>query len=1052
VAARPSSGVPAYAPHELRRERLLEVLHRHSTRPLILLVAPGGFGKSTLAATYARDSGAVVTWLTLQTADRDSRRLFSRLADAFDAAFEAADPSAAPGSTRLPDLRQGLASGSEGTGLARLLLADLAQAPAGFILVLDDFHLVQDAEDLMQAVDALVRGLPEMGQLVITAREPPALSMTRLVAREAVFALGAEDLRFTPAETHALRQALGGDPSHDDESEGWVTGILLGGAPHQLGIGGGELLGAYVERELLARMPPREQRWLETLAVLETITPSAAERVVGHGPWPQRLRALSESCPFLVGGQDGSYRLHSLVRDSLLNRLRRSSSRRAARAWSVARELAEEAFDTVGVVRACQELGQTEGAISLIQRSVDEAVLAGRWSAVLAVLDLLPENVRRAHPDLSLAEAQALMSTGRVDAAHQAAEDAMRHAGRSGDVGMQVNALAWLARIAQWSGQLNAAEDWLAAADHLLNHSDLPLAQRRLLEARVLNVRGICCTLRGQREDASAAFARAEQLLRLLNPTRDLAQVEHNYGSFSDRVGDYATAQAMLTAAAAHWRQFGDRAMLATTQTVLGDLYLRCGNLAAAGAALTGAAEVARSAGVPRNEGWAVLSLGQWHRASGRIADAVKVIDEVLALAGEVGEREMLVLALHARAELAILQDDLLMARELLARAQAEAQRQGSDAELALIDRALGRLHLAEGAGDRAVAHLEAGLQRGADVWGPDERIEALYWLGTAYLTLGRAQEATDLLERAIRDAELAAGLAPLVAAVAEDSRLLQHGLRVGMDAKLLGDIERQAATRRPWSGVPQTQMLEVVARNDLPRLEVRLFGAFVLCRDGEFIESGTRKVDRARELFALLVLHPNGLPDREIAELLWPEMAPQRALHNLQMAAYLLRRWLGAKAAVRYAAGTYQLNPQMEVWADARVFDATLARAHTVSDDNLVQTLGRAVELYRGALLAEVGWFWVEPLRMGYRSRFAAAALQLADLISTSDPARSDGLAERVLDVEPENEAAYERLLLNARARGDLLAAHRIRRRYEDTAHRLGFSANPVLLLHAAR
>jgi LuxR family maltose regulon positive regulatory protein len=69
----------------LRRERLLEVLHRHSTRPLILLVAPGGFGKSTLAATYARDSGAVVTWLSLQTADRDSRRLFSRLADAFDA-------------------------------------------------------------------------------------------------------------------------------------------------------------------------------------------------------------------------------------------------------------------------------------------------------------------------------------------------------------------------------------------------------------------------------------------------------------------------------------------------------------------------------------------------------------------------------------------------------------------------------------------------------------------------------------------------------------------------------------------------------------------------------------------------------------------------------------------------------------------------------------------------------------------------------------------------------------------------------------------------------
>src|SRR5438445_742941 len=60
MAARLVTGVPASAPHELRRERLLEVLHRHSTRPLIVLVAPAGFGKSTLAATYARDSGAPV--------------------------------------------------------------------------------------------------------------------------------------------------------------------------------------------------------------------------------------------------------------------------------------------------------------------------------------------------------------------------------------------------------------------------------------------------------------------------------------------------------------------------------------------------------------------------------------------------------------------------------------------------------------------------------------------------------------------------------------------------------------------------------------------------------------------------------------------------------------------------------------------------------------------------------------------------------------------------------------------------------------------------------
>ena len=352
-----TSGVPAPAPHELRRERLLEVLHQHRARPLILLVAAAGFGKSTLAATYARDSGGAVAWLTLQAADRDTRRLFARLADALDAGFGEAGS--------VPALRRGLAEGAEGVGLARLLLDDLAQAPSGFILVLDDFHAVGESEDVGNAIDALIRDLPDAGQIVITARDAPPLSMTRLVVEGAVFPLGTEDLRFSSDETRALRekirqalraeahragreQALDApDPvreaeedRRDEQAEGWVAGILLGGAPRQLNIGGGSLLGSYVEREVLSRLSPTEQSWLEMLSVFDTITPQAAERMFGPGNWSSRLLALTERCPFMIGGQDGTYRLHGLVRDTALNRLRRSPDDRSTQAWTVARHLA----------------------------------------------------------------------------------------------------------------------------------------------------------------------------------------------------------------------------------------------------------------------------------------------------------------------------------------------------------------------------------------------------------------------------------------------------------------------------------------------------------------------------------------------------------------------------------------------------------------------------------------------------------------------------------------------------------------------------------------
>ena len=670
MVVRLASGIPAPAPHELRRDRLLELLHRHRARPLILLVAPAGFGKSTLAATYARDSGGVVAWLTLQASDRDSQRFFARLARSLEAAFE--EPN------MLHELQRGLETGSQGVGLARLLLGDLADAPAGFILVLDDLHLLDGADDVLDGIDALVRGLPEVGQLVITSREVPALSITRLAASGDVFGLGTEDLRFTAEETQALRSAVGGDPANDEQAEGWVTGILLG-APRQLGIGNGALLGHYVEREVLSRLDKSEQQLLEMLAVLETITPTAAERLLGPGTWAPTLGSIAERCAFLVIGNDGSYRLHALVRDALRNRLRRAGSDRAAHAWSVARALAEEAFDTVGVVRACQELGQTHDALEVVRRAVVEKLRLGRWSDALSIFRLLPEGIRRADAELCLAESEALVNTGQARAANDAAEAALEHGGRSGDVFVQVSAIIALAQVARFSGDLNAAEEWLSAAQVLLRTDELRGDRRRFLEGRVLGLRAVCTAIRGRMPEAREEFESAERLLKLCGPSRQLAIVQQNLGNLCNMVGDYETAQSALAAAAAHWRLVGDKSDLATTQTVLGELYLRIGNLEAAGAALHDALAAAQLVGAIRSECWASVLLSQWHRASGRISHAVAELDRGLELLKEVPERELMVFGLVRRAELALLQDTLPLARDLLGRAQAEAQRLGSD-------------------------------------------------------------------------------------------------------------------------------------------------------------------------------------------------------------------------------------------------------------------------------------------------------------------------------------------------------------------------------------
>src|SRR5207302_2296294 len=239
--------------------------------------------------------------------------------------------------------------------------------------------------------------------------------------------------------------------------------------------------------------------------------------------------------------------------------------------------------------------------------------------------------------------------------------------------GLQISALVQLATVSL-TNDMAAAEDWLSAADHLLRHSELPTDRRRLLEGRALGVRGICATLRGDNVEAREAFENGARQLSLLGPSRDLAVVQQNYGNFCERTGDYVMAQTALAAAAAYWRRVSDGNGRALSQIVLGDMHLRSGNLEAAGAELNDALAAAQSVGALRLEAHAVASLGQWHRANGRIVEAIRAFDEGLRLAEENVERELLAEALVWRAEAALWPEGLPGAVEVLARAPVRMQ------------------------------------------------------------------------------------------------------------------------------------------------------------------------------------------------------------------------------------------------------------------------------------------------------------------------------------------------------------------------------------------
>ena len=93
------------------------------------------------------------------------------------------------------------------------------------------------------------------------------------------------------------------------------------------------------------------------------------------------------------------------------------------------------------------------------------------------------------------------------------------------------------------------------------------------------------------------------------------------------------------------------------------------------------------------------------------------------------------------------------------------------------------------------------------------------------------------------------------------------------------------------------------------------------------------------------------------------------------------------------------------------------------------------------------MAWRWVEDARAEYRDKYVDAALQLANVVASSDLTRSDYLAESALAIAPGHDMAYEQLIENARTRHDVQTVRRLVKRYEQAAAQHGFNTNPHLL-----
>jgi predicted ATPase/DNA-binding SARP family transcriptional activator len=199
--------------------------------------------------------------------------------------------------------------------------------------------------------------------------------------------------------------------------------------------------------------------------------------------------------------------------------------------------------------------------------------------------------------------------------------------------------------------------------------------------------------------------------------------------------------------------------------------------------------------------------------------------------------------------------------------------------------------------------------------------------------------------------------------------------------------------------------------------LDVQLLGRFRLISDGQPVE--TLAQARLQHLLAYLLLHPGrAISRQQLAFAFWPDTSDDRARGNLRNLLHRLRDALPAGARwLSFDRHTVHWQPDLAIRLDVAEFEAALARARAAGQTGDRDAEGRALRealaLYTGDLLPDCYDDWIAPIRERLSQAALRAAERLAMLLEEAcDFATAIGYAQRLLQMDPLDEAAYRRLM----------------------------------------
>jgi len=1066
---RPPSGLflrtkllpPRPAPEILSRPRLTGRLEANLARPVTVVTANAGSGKTTLVADFLRQGARPYVWYQLDHTDGDPFVFLGYLTQGIK--------QAAPdfGESTISYLQQAageLAQRPE-RAVDVLLTEVLECVEQQLIIVLDDYHHLGTDTPVHAAVDRLIAYLPDVLHIIIISRDMPPLSLARLRSQASLSIIDRTELLFTDSETRELfRRVFDLELTAEQLNEyrerthGWITALQLvrqvaqrqaltaqreevHGVAGQPGVP--DLLNVlrqserdifdYFAEEVFADETPAVQSFLLRISLLDRIEVETCRRLFPDAESAEILPALVRRNVFLTVARDDrgeEYRLHPLFRSFLRRRVRTESG-----TASVAAEHSRYAdyFLNQGSweegVRHLVAAEDFARAAAVIADRGAEWIAGGKLGSLSTLTAALPAAAMEAHPRALAHRAEAARLRGEFETAQSLFRRAAALLSEKQDAEGEAEVLHSLATLARRQRDYDAAFAHLDRAVALTGESSA-------IHTKSGNTRGLCLVAMGRWTEAEREFRAALQSAEENNDQHHVRLITHNLGLPAMMRGDFEEALRWLR------RMLRDEQppipQEATAHLNMARCYLYRGDLPACEKHLDHALAQCQLFNLVASRAETFETYGSLYRERGEFDRAAEFYERAARSYDEAGISLARVELIEERALLSLQAGDLVTARAQIERLI--DLRPADKDEMGFYTATLARARIMMAQGDRRAAGLE--LDPALEYF----RSHGLYYYeAQACLALAACSLAGASAAEMIKHLKRALDLATrydyeywLKQEVARHPALFSAE---EASALLPADLRDFAATSSGSSEVVVDRGQAVIAIKPVTDLTINLLGPVEIVRDrARPMAADAWTTRRARDILCFIISRRHHRASKEIIiDTFWGENEFEAVEKNFHPTVSHIRKALNSNQPLKqnfllYRDGDYQLNPEFSYSIDTEDFERLMADGESARRERdfarCIDCYQQAIDLYRGEFMQGSYDPWVEEQRVYYKEQYLRMMEALAAVAQkTEDWTRSLQLAQRILRDDPFREDIHCMIMRAHAALGNRVA---VKEQYE--------------------